>query len=59
MNLADRVNLYFKIGNFIDIPFGEDIEMPIVRMIEGCEDFDDVLLAAEVLYKYCKQQMEK
>ena len=58
MNLADRVNLYFKIGNFVDIPFGEDIEMPIVRMIEGCEDFDDVLLAAEVLYKYCKQQME-
>jgi hypothetical protein len=57
MNLADRVNLYFKIGNFIDIPFDEYLEMPIVRMIDGCEDFDDVLLAAQVLYKYCQDQM--
>ena len=58
MNLADRVNLHFKIGNFVDIPFDEYIEMPIVRMIEGCEDFDDVLIAAQVLYKYCQEQMD-
>ena len=64
MNLADRVNLHFKIGNFVDIPFlsidkwGFAIdETPIVRMIEGCEDFDDVLIAAQALYKYCQDQM--
>jgi hypothetical protein len=57
MNLADRANLYFKIGNFVDIPFGQDLEMPIIRMIDGCEDFDDVLLAAQALYKYCQDQM--
>ena len=57
MNLADRVNLHFKIGNFVDIPFGEYVEMPIVRMIEECEDFDDVLIAAQTLYKYCRDQM--
>ena len=57
MNLADRANLYFKIGNFVEIPFDEDLEMPIIRMIDGCEDFDDVLLAAQALYKYCKSQM--
>jgi len=57
MNLADRVNLQFKIGNFVNIPFGEYVEMPIVRMIEGCEDFDDVLVAAQALYKYCEEQM--
>ena len=57
MNLADRVNLYFKIGNFIDVPFGEDLEIPILRMIEGCEDFDDVLLAAKALYTYCQNQL--
>ena len=57
MNLADRVNLYFKIGNFIDVPFGEDLEMPILRMIEGCEDFDDVLLAAKALHTYCQKQL--
>ena len=58
MNLADRVNLHFKIMKFVDIPFDEYLEMPIVRMIDGCEDFDDVLLAAEALYKFCKQQMQ-
>ena len=26
MNLADRANLYFKIGNYIDIPFTNDDE---------------------------------
>ena len=57
-NLADRANLYFKIGNFLDLSFTEE-EMAIIRMIGGCEDFDDVLLAAEVLYKYCKKQQEK
>ena len=57
MNLADRVNLHFKIGNFVDIPFGEDVEMSIVRMIKDCENFDDVLIAAQTLYKYCKEQM--
>ena len=56
MNLADRVNLYFKIGNFCDISFREYDEMPIVRMIEECETFADVLLAAEVLYKFCKKE---
>ena len=56
MNLADRINLYFKIGNFCDISFNEYDEMPIVRMIDGCETFDDVLLAAEVLYKFCKEE---
>ena len=58
MNLADRVNLYFKIGSFCDISFREYDEMPIVRMIDGCETFEDVLLAAEVLYKFCKKEIK-
>ena len=56
MNLADRVNLYFKIGNFIEVPFS-DLEMPILHMIENCENFDDVLLAANALHTYCKEQL--
>jgi len=31
-NLADSANLYFKIGNFVDIQFSDE-EMSIVRMI--------------------------
>ena len=59
MNLADRVNLYFKIGSFCDISFQEYDEMPIVRMIDECETFEDVLLSAEVLYKFCKKEQQE
>ena len=40
MNLADRVNLYFKIGNFVNIPFDHEEEI-IVKTIEQCETFDE------------------
>jgi hypothetical protein len=55
-NLADRANLYFKIGNFVDILFS-DKEMAIVRMIGDCETFEDAVKVAEVLYKYCKKEV--
>jgi hypothetical protein len=58
-NLADKVNLYYKIGNFVEIPFDNFDEMPIVRMIGECETFSDVLIAAEFLYKYCKKEKEQ
>ena len=57
-NLADRANLYFKIGNFLDLSFTEE-EKAIIRMIDGCDDFEDVLLAAEVLYKFCKKKQDR
>jgi len=58
-NLADKVNLYYKIGNFVDVPFAEFDEMPIVHMIGACETFSDVLIAAEFLYKFCKKKQEE
>ena len=58
MNLADRANLYFKIGNFVNISF-DNKEQHIISMIDECETFDDVLIAAENLYKYCKEEKSK
>jgi len=57
-NLADRVNLYFKIGNFITLNFKPE-EQEIVNLISCTETFADVLIAAEELYKYCKQEKEQ
>jgi len=54
MNLADRANLYFKVGNFVDIKFTPE-ELEIVNMIGDAETFDDALDAAEALYQYCKK----
>jgi len=57
LNLADRVNLHFKIGNFVDIPFS-DAEKEIVKVVDSCETFDEVLEASKVLYDYCTKQNE-
>jgi len=59
MNLADRANLWFKIGNFINISIKSGEETEIVNMIANAETFDDVLVAAETLYKYCKKEKEQ
>jgi len=56
--LADKVNLYFKIGNFVNINFSSK-EIDIVKEIANAETFDEVLIAAEKLYKYCKDELEE
>jgi len=54
MNLADRANLYFKIGRFEDIPIHNSKEQEIIDMMGETETFGDAVMAAEVLYKYCE-----
>ena len=57
-NLADRVNLYFKIGNFVTLEFDSE-EQEIINLIAASETFADVLIAADELYKYCKKEKEQ
>jgi hypothetical protein len=57
-NLADRVNLYFKVGNFVTLDFNDE-ERKIIDLISVSETFADVLIAAETLYKYCKKEKEQ
>ena len=57
MNLADKANLHFKIGNFVDIDFSSQ-ESVLIDKIANTETFDDVLDVAEELYNFCKKQQE-
>jgi len=57
-NLADRANLYFKIGNFVTLDFNPE-EKEIIDLIAVSETFADALIAAEELYKYCKKEKEQ
>ena len=59
MTLADRANLYFKIGNYIDIPFFNFDESRIIKMISDCETFADACLAAEEMYRYDKNSKQE
>ena len=57
-NLSDRANLYFKIGNFLDISFDSE-EKVLLQKIADVETFDDVLKVAEELYLFCKKEKEE
>ena len=57
MNLADKANLFFKIGKYIDITFTDE-EKVIVEQIGDAETFDEAVEAAKVMYEYCKKPKE-
>ena len=57
-NLADKVNLYFKLGTLISLDFTDE-EQKILNLIKDCETFTDTLSAAEALYNFCKQKSQK
>ena len=56
MNLADRINLKYKIGNWVDIPFTDE-EMELVELVGKSETFGEAVLAAEEVYRYTKEQL--
>ena len=58
-NLADRINLYYKVGNFVDIPFFSNEETFLMNRTGLTETFDDVLEVAKLIFEYCKAQAEK
>lgn len=56
--LIDRINLHFKLGSSIIIDFSPR-EMELVRMVENCETFSEVVDAAKAVYEYCKLHKEE
>ena len=59
LNLADRANLWFKIGSLFDIPIQEGEEKEIIDMIASAETFDQSQEAAVALYNYCKKELDQ
>lgn len=56
MNLADRINLKYKIGNWVDVPFTDE-EMELVELVGKSETFGEAVFAAEEVYRYTKEQL--
>lgn len=50
-SFIDRINLYFKVGTYIDIPFTDE-EMEFVDMVESTRSFDDVVDVSKKIWKY-------
>jgi predicted 3-demethylubiquinone-9 3-methyltransferase (glyoxalase superfamily) len=53
LNILDKINLYFKIPNAVDITFNK-IEQSFVDRIEASKSFKDVEAIAKELYAYAK-----
>ena len=58
MTLPDRINLHFKLGNFVDIDFSIE-EKHFVARIDQCETFEDVLEVSKDLHDFCKANDKK
>ena len=59
LQVADRINLHYKVGGFLNINFSEE-EKEVMEVIASAETFDDALKAAELLYAlHVKQQEEQ
>lgn len=54
----DRININYKIGHFIDVPFFR-AEREMLNMADQMETFDDVLKLAEKICNYCKKYEPK
>ena len=57
-NLADRANLHFKIGSFLDLSFSTP-EKEIITLIQNAETFTETIAAAEALYRFCQQETQQ
>ena len=58
LNLADRINLHYKVGAFLDVDFTES-EIGIVELIGKCETFKEAKEAAKILYDYCRDEVNQ
>jgi len=58
MTLADRINLFFKIGSHYRISF-TDFEQTLVDRVASCETFKEVLEVSKLINDYCLDEIEK
>ena len=58
LNIADKVNLHYKIGNFIDVPFNSD-EAVFRDDALHLETFEDAIELAKRMHAYAKEQIEQ
>lgn len=56
-NLIDRINIHFKLGADLRVPF-TTAEKPFVKMVEGVETFADVVRVSKAIQEFWKANKE-
>ena len=57
--LIDRLNLYFKLGEFNSRVSFKNKEEEYVEDMRNLQTWDDVVKLAEKLFEYCKEEMKE
>ena len=58
LNLIDRINLHFKIGNYRDIPFSAE-EQVFVKKTGDAETFQEACDVANEIFEFMKEKQEQ
>jgi hypothetical protein len=58
MKFIDRINAFYKIGAFVDIPFSAD-ELTWLERINRCSSTEDAMVIAEALYQDQKEKNQQ
>ena len=58
LNIADKLNLHYKIGRFVDVPFNAD-EVVFRDDALNLETFDDALDLAKRMHAFAQAELEK
>lgn len=56
---ADRVNIHFKLGSILEVPFFTDKEREIVRKVDSCLTFEDVVRVSRDLLDHLEETQEE
>ena len=56
LSFVDRINLHFKIGNIVDVPFHSETEKRFIEEIGKSETFEEVDSIVKRLYDYIQER---
>jgi len=57
LGLIDRINLHYKIGWLLEVPFS-DAELPLVQRVAETRSWDEVVSLTKEIYEFAKNQNE-
>ena len=55
LGLIDRINLHYKIGWLLEVPFS-DAELPLVQRVAETRSWDEVVSLTKEIYEFAKNQ---
>lgn len=56
LSFIDRVNIHTKLGTLVNIQFAEGEEQELLKQVESCETWADVLRVTQAVFDYSKNE---